>query len=523
MYKSFRTPPGSPAAPRTVVGENSERVASTPKRKTGDKLKDFDTGNDEEMTETGPEVEKHVAAEDKPAVTGDIDTDKETDAGKDGEHGVVAARLDGTVSSQPTLLFDDDSDGELSEDPAPYADHQLTNRELAEYEKFTPHPTDPTKINATFRMKMPDGNGWYVQKDVIPEVREAAQIDKYEESDCIFPLSLEGSRVPRKYKARNDSSEPRWVKTTGNRWERTYEGRTDVFVPKIVHRRFNARTHVYEQIYFSQPKLDNIDPNDKEWVYMYNKWLDQIMRRHDVEHVENSLRERWSQEEICAMYTAFNAFFHVNGIDAYAHMSKQDLQNIVDQVNASGHRNCALRALREQMESGHGRKNPSLAYLREHLPLLEEYMEAGGVISQEERFPENFIPQEEFPKNDQQDTWRRPSDTTRWRHKTKKLSYKSIGTQTGEDVGAMVDRGVNTDEITNVNTPPPPAVTTKRKRAAFSSTNGEKECFEIPVDQSKEGKEASGGNGDQGSAEASEADDPDYKVEIRNYQYMRIV
>ncbi|CAA9956674.1 hypothetical protein PTMSG1_00282 [Pyrenophora teres f. maculata] len=522
MYKTFRSPPGSPAAPRTVIVNTSERVTPKPKCKLGDKIKDTDTDNHEEITRTGLEAKKHVA-KDKPVVNGDalllvladIDTDEDTDVTEDSEDEVAAAQHPyGITGSEPTSLLDDDdnddSDVELSDDQAPYADRDLINKELIEYEKFTPHKTDPTKINVVFRMKMPDGNGWYVQNDVIPEVREAAQMEKYEEGDCIFPLSLEGSKVQRKYKEQHDSSEPRWVKSAGNCWVRTYEGKTDVFTPKIVHRRFNARTHVYEQVYFSKPKLNNIDPNDKQWLYAYNKWLDQIMRRSDADYVQNKLREHWKQEEICAMYTAFNAFFHTNGIDAYAHMSNQDLQDIMNQVNAAGHRNRGLEALRGQMNSAHGRKNPSMAYLRDNLPPLKDYMEAGGIIAQDERFPKQFIPEEEFPKRDPQDVWRLPSDRTLWRHRGKKIRYRSVGTQTGDDSDAMkVDTEVNTDGIAKVKSTLP-AITKKRKRPASPSASGKKIRPKTPVSRSKERVGASGGNSDQGSAEASEADDPNY-------------
>ena len=498
MDKMFTTPPGSPTIHYTRVVDTSDRVASTPKRTPGSKGKNSATENDEDSTEMKVEVQED-AAEHIPAISGDallsvaadIDTD-DTDASNGGEHEVDAELPRDTIASRAAFLLEDDSDSELSDDPAPYADRKPVNKELSEYEKFTPHDTDPTKINVIFRMRMPDGSGWYIQKDIIPDVRRSTEEDKYREHDSIFSTILEACKVPPKYKEKHDSSEPRWVKADGHRWERTIEGKTDVFVAKVVHRRFNGRTHKYEQIYFSKSKLNDIDPNDKQWVYAYNKWIDQIMRRSDADYVQTTLREHWKPEEICAMYTGFNAFFHTNGIDAYTRISSNDLQTILDPVNAVGGYNRGLDALRGQMNSAHGGKNPSMAYLRDHLPLLKDYIDTGGVLSQDERFPEQFIPEAEFPREPRKNLRRTTADGTRLRPRGRGFKYRSIGTQTGDDADVMK---VDTGEVAITKSPISP-VSKKRKRSASTSDRSEEETLKILEDQSEYGRKVPG-DGDQ--------------------------
>ncbi|RMZ74493.1 hypothetical protein GMOD_00003540 [Pyrenophora seminiperda CCB06] len=423
----------------TVVTDTSEKMQSVAMHGSSEKGKGPVSEDDKVIFVAGREVYddavEHMATVNGDALLAavlDIDTDEESDvtASDDGE--VFAEQSHATIAGGATLLLSDDgdNDNELSEVLAPYANRQLINTEMSEYEKFTPHPTDPTKINAVFRMRMPDGSGWYVQKDVIPEVRQSSESDRYGEEDSIFPLNLESCKVPRKFKMKRDGSEPRWVNTAGHRWERTAEGKTDVFYVKTVHRRFDARTHKYVQLFSSTSKLLNIDPNDKRWAYGYNKWIDQIIRRADSEYVQVKQRSHWKPEEICAMYNGFNAFFHANGIDAYTRISNADLQTIADLVNAAGNHNRGIDAVRGQMHSSHGGKNKSLAYLRENLAELEEYMEAGGIISQNERFPQQWIPQAEFP------TARRPNvrraDGAPVTYGGRKAKSIAVGTQTDD-------------------------------------------------------------------------------------------
>jgi hypothetical protein len=131
------------------------------------------------------------------------------------------------ISSSVHVFTDIASESEsgLSDDPAPFAGRELTNKPNSPNEKFAPHDTDPSKIEATFKIKMPDGSGWFTQTDIIPEQRDPADEELYEKkSDVVV----------------------RWNKVAAFRWERNFKGNHEVFTPSIALRRFNARTHAYE-------------------------------------------------------------------------------------------------------------------------------------------------------------------------------------------------------------------------------------------------------------------------------------
>lgn len=296
------------------------------------------------------------------------------------------------------LLAVDDSDSELSDDPAPYWDRKLINCPQRPEEKFEPHDTDPTKIKAVFHFKLSNGSGWYTQRDELPEQRDSAEEDKFGENDSLFFPDLGPNKVPERPRLRKGLVHSPWVQVSPWRWEQqSVTGDTEVWSPKFVYRRFNARTHEYEKIYVAENKMENADPNDKRWVYAYNKWIDQIRRRSDSSWVAEKRRDHWKVTEICAMYAGFNEFIHTNGIDAYHGISVASLERILDRVNTAGQNNRGIDSLRGQVNSAHAGKNPSLAYLRDNVRDLVEYLQHGGVLSDDERFPEKFIPEAEFP------------------------------------------------------------------------------------------------------------------------------
>lgn len=307
--------------------------------------------------------------------------------------------ISGDALLQAALDVDGDSDSnnELSDDPAPYIDRELINKPKRPEEEFEPHETDPSKISAVFRLELADGSGWYVQRDVLPEQRSSEEEDTFDEYDSLFFPDLTTYKVPHRPHARKSVPHIPWIKTSAWRWERTVDGKTEIWSPNFVFRRFNARTHKYEKIYVCEKRVNNVDPNDKGWMYGYNKWIDQIKRRSDSSYVQEKRRDHWTVPEICAMYTGINDFLHTNGIDAYHGITTASLQKILDAINAVGNKNRGIDALRGQMSSAHKLKNPSLAYLRENARDLAEYLADGGIISDAERFPEKFIPEEEFP------------------------------------------------------------------------------------------------------------------------------
>jgi len=152
------------------------------------------------------------------------------------------------TSSSIHVLTDIASDSEsgFSDDPAPFACRELTNKPNSPNEKFAPHDTDPSKIEATFKIKMPDGNGWFTQTDIIPEQRESADEDLYDARASVFFPDLESRKVPKKDKEKKSDVVVRWNKVAAFRWERNFKGNHEVFTPSIALRRFNARTHAYE-------------------------------------------------------------------------------------------------------------------------------------------------------------------------------------------------------------------------------------------------------------------------------------
>ncbi|KAF1831936.1 hypothetical protein BDW02DRAFT_504134 [Decorospora gaudefroyi] len=304
-----------------------------------------------------------------------------------------------TDADTVSLLSTEDSNEEQwSDDPAPHAGRELRNKKIHPEETLAPHDIDPTLIIATFKYQLPDGSGWYIQQDTIPEQRPSSDEDKFQLSDRIFLPDLDEAKVPRKYKTKRSNDEPKWINTGAYSWERTSGDNHEVWDATFVFRRFNARTHKYEHCYFAEKKMENIDPNNKAWVYAYNKWLDQINRRSNAEYQQKKSREHWTATEISAMYDGLNAYIRTNGIDAFHRMSNADLQTIVDGINTAGNKNRGLDALRGQINSAHERKNASIAYLRENGPALASYIEEGGEVSQEERFPEYAIPLEEYPE-----------------------------------------------------------------------------------------------------------------------------
>ncbi|EMD60182.1 hypothetical protein COCSADRAFT_346725, partial [Bipolaris sorokiniana ND90Pr] len=291
----------------------------------------------------------------------------------------------------------EDSDSELSDDPTPYMDRELISKPRWPEENFEPHETDAAKIKAVFHLKLADGSGWYTQRDVLPEQRESAEEDERYEHNTLFVPELTACKVPQKPKAENNATCSPWIKVSTWRWKRTADNKTEFWTPNFVFRRFHARNRKYEGIYVGETRIKNIDPNNKAWVSAYHKWIDQIKRRSDSSWVHEKRRDHWAVPEICAMYNGINDFLHTNGIDAYHGITNVSLQPILDAINAAGNKNRGMDALRGQMSSAHELKNASMAYLRDNVRELVKYLEDGGILDDEERFPEKFIPEEEFP------------------------------------------------------------------------------------------------------------------------------
>ncbi|CAN9175906.1 unnamed protein product [Alternaria alternata] len=382
------------------------------------------------------------------------------------------------ATSSSVHVFTDiasDSESGLSDDPAPFAGRELKNKPNSPHEKFAPHDTDPSKIEASFKIKLPDGSGWFTQTDIIPEQRDSADEDLYDARASVFFPDLESRKVPKKDKEKKSDVVVRWNKVAAFRWERDFKGNHEVFTPSIALRRFNARTHAYEHIHIGISKLKDIDPNDKVWKDAYNKWIDQISRRSNADYEKKKTRDHWTAGEICAMYTAINAFIHDNGIDAYDTMTSADLQAITDAINAVGGKARGLDALRGQITSAHETKNHTMWYLREHARDFRLMIEGGGEVTDDERYPEHIIPLSEFPLEKRVN--HRKSGRTR-RTGTYKSKFRSVGTQTDDD-------NVYRDDVYSAagnNDAASTSRSRKRKRAAPASDSEKDEDVTEPED-----------------------------------------
>ncbi|KAI4916572.1 uncharacterized protein J4E92_009076 [Alternaria infectoria] len=410
------------------------------------------------------------------------------------------------VSNTESIPVDEDSDVELSDDPAPYAGRELVNKELTPKETFAPHDTDPTKIEATFKVQMPDGKSWFIQKNIIPEKRESADRDLYEADDSIFFPDLESCKVPKKDKEKKSNPVVEWNKVSENRWERTFKGINEVFTPSIALRRFNARTRAYEHVHVNQSKLTNIDPNDKKWKDAYNKWIDQISRRSNAAYEKKKNRDHWTVPEICAMYTGINDFVHTKGFDAYDTITTVDLSKIVEAINKAGGKNRGLDALRGQITSAHATKNKTMAYLRENARDFRLLVEAGGVVGDEERYPKHMIPLSEFPV-EKRANHRKGTG----KPKVYKPKFRSVNTQTGDD------KVVHEDYDSAVITSTARKISKKRKRDASASDSDEVEDqTELAAEESDEEEVEHGYGSDAGESSDEEVytgDEPEYMEE----------
>ncbi|EUC50027.1 hypothetical protein COCMIDRAFT_1220 [Bipolaris oryzae ATCC 44560] len=329
--------------------------------------------------------------------TGEYDSDDEASPQR-GTSTPISGQLDRLPEVSNNVDTDNSpSDEEQSTDQSFNTSGDSLSHAVEDKETFEPHETDATKIKAFFHLKLADGSGYYKQRDILPEQRESAEDDENDEHGTLFVPELTAYKVPQKLKAGNNATYSPWTKASTWRWKRTADDETEFWTPRFVFRRFHARTHKYEGIYVGETRIKNIDPNNRAWVSAYNKWISQIKRRSDSSWVHEKRRDHWTVPEICAMYNGINEFLHINGIDAYHGMTNVSLRPILDAINAAGNKNRGMDALRGQLSSAHALKNASLAYLRDNVQELVKYLEDGGILDDGERFPEKFIPEDEFP------------------------------------------------------------------------------------------------------------------------------
>jgi hypothetical protein len=275
-------------------------------------------------------------------------------------------------------------------------------------EMFTPHPTDPTKMIARFRIEIPHKLGhFYEQVDTIPMLKET--VESPDNPPFYFIPNLTRSKVEKKIRAgKKNGGQP-------NLWER--QGTSDTWIRKdpkggpdhvfnlvVMFRRFNKMTHKYEQMYENLKMLKAADPNTKEWMYAYNKWIDQIRRRQDSEYEQKLMKDHWSVAERRALCVAINAYIRKAGLRKFGSgqdvkIPQADMQVMADAVNAVGDKSRATDAVRSQIFSSHQKKNKCIFDLINRANDLRGRLKQGEKIPRDERYPDEAIPPAFFPKD----------------------------------------------------------------------------------------------------------------------------
>ncbi|KAJ4371208.1 hypothetical protein N0V83_004424 [Neocucurbitaria cava] len=296
-------------------------------------------------------------------------------------------------------------DSELSEPEDNIAYRAIRQQTLSDKETFAPHPTDATKIIATFRTTLPNDGGEFVQIDEIPELSVVPTGSADDKAKSYFLPPLGDCKVPRQRRASKRKARVLWVedKAAGN-WTRTDGNKIEVFKPTIVFRRFKLGTHEYEGIHVCENKLENVDPNNKTWMYSYNKWIDQITRRRDDAYEQKLKRTHWTVPEKRALYTEINAFCRASGLFRFgfgkeAGMTTEHIQGFANAVNRVGGNNRNTDSVRSQFTSAHAGKNKEILDLIERAEALrvKQKENTGVKLSQKERFPFRAIPLSAFP------------------------------------------------------------------------------------------------------------------------------
>lgn len=278
------------------------------------------------------------------------------------------------------------------EEDEPYANRSVRQQPLAANETFAAHPQDPYLAIATYQTPRPDGSGDFIQVDDILELAQ--------DPATVTPLRWNISPDP------NESKCPRAIRSKKGRpdilWEydsvldywfrRLASDKIEYFRPVIIFRRFHAQTHRYEAFHASERKLANVDPNDTTWFYAYNKWIDQMNRRHNVAYAKQVSRTHWSTDELRALCVAINDFCRVHGIHCFgcrgAPMTDAQFQAIADAVNAVGGHSRNIDSVRGQINTAHPGKLSLLLELRKAANAMRRRIEEGETVSHDERHPQ---------------------------------------------------------------------------------------------------------------------------------------
>jgi hypothetical protein len=228
----------------------------------------------------------------------------------------------------------------------PYPAGPANQRTRHPGEWFYLHPTDPMKLVALIKIENPYEPGtYYEQRDEIPVFDQTVQSP--DKPSFIYLPSLDDAKIPNKHRAnkKNNHAPNLWVRHPDGSMNWTRPGRgdsVDRWGPIVVFRRFNYVTKKYEDIHVNLKKLENIDPNDDHnYHHPYNKWLDQIKRRHDRDYVKKTSKNHWSIAERRELYRAVNNFvrqwgLHKFGFKGGAKMTHEQMSVVADAINEVG-------------------------------------------------------------------------------------------------------------------------------------------------------------------------------------------
>ncbi|KAF2036459.1 hypothetical protein EK21DRAFT_83429 [Setomelanomma holmii] len=278
-------------------------------------------------------------------------------------------------------------------------------------EVLSVHLTDTGMVRVRYRIQIPGINEWFEQIDDIPVLDPNAVSPA--DVKFYFLRDPQAAKIPKKIRGNkaNNHQPPLWVRRPGtNTWMRSVvPGEPDEeWELVIVFRRFNTVTHRYEEAYVNPSKLINVDPNDKNFMYAYNKWIDQFCRRN-LDTGPTIRKDHWTVPERCALMKAINEFCARQGLKNFGTakgMSNADLQLMADAVNAVGPNGKGVEkgttargadATRAQIMSAHDKKNKAIFVLREKAETLRNHLAIGEIISRRERYPMDAIPEEQFP------------------------------------------------------------------------------------------------------------------------------
>lgn len=239
---------------------------------------------------------------------------------------------------------------------------------------------------AVFRGEAKGSDLIYTQRDEIPDLRNAPRdtpADDEEEQGkngefYLLPTN-EDVIVPRKSRKdplwTYDTASKDWYRGDGKRWR-----------PSLVLRQFRSDTNEYTRLYDRTDMLLGLDPNNKQWLYGYNKMINQSFRRYTgVKKVKHTF---WTAAELEVMYKAVNKMVAEKGLDAFNFkFKKQFITTVMEGVNEAGGNARGFDTVSTKVR----RRDGPIFDLLARAQALKARIQAGEQVWKEERYPEEAI------------------------------------------------------------------------------------------------------------------------------------